>query len=99
MACVPMLIDDTVSVATPPDNAPLPMTRPASMNDTGPVGAPATDLIDAVKVTACPAGTGLADEVSVMLVALTPPPDPPLTVSVVGDDEPAAKVASPLYVA
>ena len=96
MACVPMLIDDTVNVATPPDNAPLPITRPASMNETGPVGVPAADLIDAVKVTACPAGTGLADEVSVRLVAPTPPPDPPLTVSVLGGDEPAAKVVSPL---
>src|SRR5438128_2500972 len=74
----------------------LPALLPSIWNWTVPVGVPepgATAVTVAVKVAIWPAGAGLSDDMSVVLV------DAWLTVWLVIDEELEAKVVSPLYTA
>jgi len=85
-----------VNVAVPPDNVPVPRVVVPSKNVTVPLGLPApgaTTVTVAVNVTLCPKTDGLADEVTVVVLAAF--------VTVRSSQALVARLlfASPLYVA
>src|SRR5260370_22037800 len=61
-----------VRVATPPANALVPMTTPASLKITVPVGVPPALATFAVKVTGCPGMLGLTDDETATVVTVWP---------------------------
>ena len=50
------------NVATPPDKVAVPITVPASLKVTVPVGVPPVPVTVAVNVTGCPNALGFCDE-------------------------------------
>jgi hypothetical protein len=90
--CEPAASTEVENVAWPALSVAVPMTLAPSNNWTVPVGVPVPVTV-AVKVTACPAVDGFAEDVTAVLVAL------PFTVWVSAAEVLTANVASPRYLA
>ena len=70
IACVPVVKDEVVKVATPPalSATGAPRFVPLSLNCAVPVGVPAAELTVAVKVTFCPKLDGFTEASSAVIV-------------------------------